>query len=94
MRQCRTINPGAVIYSAPEALSIHQTPKIDVFSFGLLLCEMVIRELPVPTHSQQQVAMVANQLLKDLISKCIQEDHEKRPTMEEILHHLEPLFFK
>lgn len=28
MRQCRTINPGAVIYSAPEALSIHQTPKV------------------------------------------------------------------
>lgn len=29
MRQCRTINPGAVIYSAPEALSVHQTPKVQ-----------------------------------------------------------------
>ena len=28
MRQCRTINPGAVIYSAPEALSPEQSPKV------------------------------------------------------------------
>ena len=28
MRQCRTINPGAVIYSAPEALSSEQSPKV------------------------------------------------------------------
>ena len=28
MRQCRTINPGAVIYSAPEALSPTQSPKV------------------------------------------------------------------
>ena len=28
MRQCRTINPGAVIYSAPEALSSQQSPKV------------------------------------------------------------------
>lgn len=28
MRQCRTINPGAVIYSAPEALSQEQSPKV------------------------------------------------------------------
>ena len=28
MRHCRTINPGAVIYSAPEALSQEQSPKV------------------------------------------------------------------
>ena len=28
MRHCRTINPGAVIYSAPEALSSAQSPKV------------------------------------------------------------------
>ena len=28
MRQCRTINPGAAIYSAPEALSPEQSPKV------------------------------------------------------------------
>ena len=28
MRQCRTTNPGAAIYSAPEALSPEQSPKV------------------------------------------------------------------
>ena len=28
MRQCKTINPGSVIYSAPEALSTEQSPKV------------------------------------------------------------------
>ena len=33
MRQCRTINPGAVIYSAPEALSPEQSPKVRQMNF-------------------------------------------------------------
>ena len=33
MRQCRTINPGAVIYSAPEALSSEQSPKVRYIYF-------------------------------------------------------------
>ena len=28
MRQCKTVNPGSVIYSAPEALSTEQSPKV------------------------------------------------------------------
>lgn len=33
MRQCRTINPGAVIYSAPEVLSPEQSPKVRQMNF-------------------------------------------------------------
>ena len=29
MRQCKTINPGAIIYSAPEALSAEQSTKVN-----------------------------------------------------------------
>ena len=28
MRQCMTVNPGAIIYSAPEALTSQQSPKV------------------------------------------------------------------
>lgn len=35
MRQCRTINPGAVIYSAPEALSPEQSPKVRQMNSSL-----------------------------------------------------------
>ena len=34
--------------------------QVDVYSFGVLLCEMSIRELPDPERREQQVAMVAN----------------------------------
>ncbi|EDO30427.1 predicted protein [Nematostella vectensis] len=85
MRHCRTVNPGAVIYSAPEALSVNQTPKIDVYSFGLLLCEMCIRELPVPGHTHRQIAMVTNTDLRDLINQCVHQEHEKRPNMVNII---------
>ncbi len=33
MRQCMTVNPGAIIYSAPEALTSHQSPKVKIFSY-------------------------------------------------------------
>ncbi|XP_048576535.1 U-box domain-containing protein 33 [Nematostella vectensis] len=85
MRHCRTVNPGAVIYSAPEALSVNQTPKIDVYSFGLLLCEMCIRELPVPGHTHRQIAMVTNTDLRDLINQCVHQEHEKRPDMVNVI---------
>ncbi|KAJ7314517.1 hypothetical protein OS493_039328 [Desmophyllum pertusum] len=34
MQQTMTVAPGAMIYSAPEALTSNQTVKIDVYSFG------------------------------------------------------------
>lgn len=38
MRQCRTINPGAVIYSAPEALSPEQSPKVRQMNSCFFFC--------------------------------------------------------
>lgn len=38
MRQCRTINPGAAIYSAPEALSAEQSPKVRQMNFCCCCC--------------------------------------------------------
>lgn len=91
MRQCRTINPGAVIYSAPEALSLQQSPKIDVYSFGLLLCEMCIRELPVPHQIEDQISMVTDQTLKNLVISCIRKDPKERPSMAEVICELEQM---
>ncbi len=33
MCQCMTVNPGAIIYSAPEALTSNQSPKVKMLSF-------------------------------------------------------------
>ncbi|XP_078367513.1 uncharacterized protein LOC144651443 isoform X2 [Oculina patagonica] len=91
MRQCRTINSGAVIYSAPEALSQEQSPKIDVYSFGLLLCEMCIRELPVPHQTQDQISLIKDRVFKDLVTSCVRQDPVERPNMAEVISELEKL---
>ena len=64
--------------------------QVDVYSFGVLLCEMSIRELPDPERREQQVAMVANNVLRALIRGCLETDPQARPTMEEIIDEIEP----
>ncbi|XP_020627176.1 serine/threonine-protein kinase tousled-like 1 [Orbicella faveolata] len=91
MRQCMTVNPGAIIYSAPEALTSQQSPKVDVYSFGLLLCEMCVRELPVPQEVHCQISQVSNGALRGLIEQCVKRDPEERPSMSDIIYELEQL---
>ena len=64
--------------------------QFDVYRFGVLLCEMSIRELPDPERREQQVAMVANNVLRALIRGCLETDPQVRPTMEEIISEIEP----
>ncbi|KAM7430747.1 hypothetical protein ABFA07_018592 [Porites harrisoni] len=77
-----------MIYSAPEALSSNQTPKVDVYSFGVLLCEMSIGELPDPERRDEQVVLMSNRAVRGLVRRCLQTDPEARPTMQEIIDEL------
>ena len=63
--------------------------QIDVYSFGVLLCEMCVRELPEPQNREGQVAMVTNHGFRGLIRRCIQTEPDRRPCMEEIIENLE-----
>ena len=60
-----------------------------MYSFGVLLCEMCIRELPDPDRRDEQVAMVTNRMLRALIRGCLQQDADERPSMEDIIGELE-----
>ena len=64
--------------------------QVDVYSFGLFLCEMSIRELPDSERREQQVAMVANNVLRALIRRCLETDPQARPTMKEMINEIEP----
>ena len=51
----QTLAEGAIIYAAPETFPHHphslplpQTTKIDVYSYGVLLCEVITSQLPDP----------------------------------------------
>ena len=65
--------------------------QIDIYSFGLLLCEMCIQELPVPHQTQAQISMITDQVLRDLVLSCVSEDPGERPTMAEVISRLEQI---
>ena len=62
-----------------------------MYSFGLLLCEMCVRELPVPQEVHRQIGQVTNGALRELIEECVKRDPEERPSMSDIIHLLEKL---
>ncbi|CAH3046734.1 unnamed protein product [Porites lobata] len=45
---------------------MQQTMTVDVYSFGVLLCEMCVRELLDPRRREQQVLLMTNHVLRGL----------------------------
>lgn len=56
-----------------------------MYSFGVLLCEMCTGELPVPQQIQDQISLVANDVLRELIMLCVARAPEARPTMSDVI---------
>ena len=62
-----------------------------MYSFGVLLCEMCTGILPDPDRREEQVAMVTDRVFRTLIRRCLEQDPEARPSMEEVISELEKL---
>ncbi|KAJ7382556.1 hypothetical protein OS493_034192 [Desmophyllum pertusum] len=91
VREVMTPNPGAPIYSAPEARTDQHSQPVDVYSFGLLVLEMIINELPVPDQIEQQLERISSAELRNLIRACIRQDPRRRPRMEDVINILTEL---
>ena len=98
-RQAVTHGTGALVYSAPESIpSVHLddaqmvlTTKMDVYSYGILLCEVINCRFPDPPLFQEMLEHVHSRSphLNDLIISCIQKDPDIRPTMKEVIQKLD-----
>ena len=55
MNAVATAAPGSPVYAAPEARYPDQhSPKMDTFSYGVLLVEMCVRKLPESSRAHQE----------------------------------------
>ena len=85
-----TERPGNAVYAAPESPdSKRQTPKMDVYSYGLLLFEMVTGKFP--NGNKPQLEILLWQQMAALIRNCISRDPANRPDMKDILISLQQL---
>ena len=94
-REAYTLNEGSRVYCAPEAFTEKSktrsddtlTTKIDVFSFGVMLCEVVTAQFP---DEDKFPAMVQSTCrlwpqIHQLILSCIEHHPDRRPSMADVL---------
>lgn len=88
-RQLGTVMPGNLTYAAPEAIDpSQQSPKMDTFSFGILLIEMCTGKFPEVDARNRLITQIKDRWFVKLIRKCIVYNKEKRADMAEILSEL------
>ena len=84
-------------YSAPEILQgEEQTPKLDVYSFGVLACEVALFCVPpdpeqFPSMLKEVQASQKNQEIYEFAKDCTQPIPSDRPSMSTVLDKLDEL---
>ena len=89
VRQLNTENPGGPAYAAPEANNPRlQSPKMDIYSFGALVLEMLTGQLPSPEDRPELLCQVHHEQLLRLIRRCLSERIDDRPNASVIISEL------
>lgn len=107
--------PGTPVYAAPETYPVMKQfqvidgakygPKVDVFSFGVVLLAMILGHEPkvcrltpiskdgemISEHKRRKIdiAEMGEHCLKELVLGCLQNDSKLRPDVENIKEELE-----
>ena len=89
-QKLETVGPGNPTYAAPEANDPHlQSPKMDIFSFGILLIEMLTGQLPPSDERHRVMGTIRHCQLLALIERCLNQRRENRPSASDIISELE-----
>ena len=96
VKQATTAGAGAIVYCAPEMfpnedISVPpqpQTTKVDVFSYGIVMLEVIVKEMPTPSTRYAMLQQVKGKwtLMYELIVQCTKPLPCDRPAMADILN--------
>ena len=93
-RISRNSAAGAPLYLAPEAPypDLHST-AMDVYSFGAVLMEMVLKQPPCETthEREDQSKSIKWKPMKAIVQKCLSHDYKKRPSILQVHNDLDKL---
>ena len=90
--QLQTENPGSPVYTAPESRDpALQTPKMDIYSFGVPLVEMCTCQFPAPERRIELIDSIDHPGLVSLIVRCLNEDKDRRPTAAQVIDILQSM---
>ena len=97
-RSAVTKAAGAEVYSAPESFQTvmdfeekKQTPKMNVYSYGILLCEVMTCQFPERQVFREMLQRVhtQSQPLHSLILSCLNRNPGDRPTIKHIIQQID-----
>ena len=98
LKRAKTLGVGAIVYTAPEmfpregpsAPMPRPTTKCDVFSYGIVLVEVVTKTMPTTENRHQLFGEVERKwrLMYNLVSRCTEVSPHARPTMADVLNTL------
>ena len=89
-----SVGPGNPFYSAPEAqFPDNHSPAMDVYSFGVLLVEMILCQPPSPTTAERerQAESIRWPSIKPLVKQCVNRQHSNRPSIAQVLNDLKAI---
>ena len=90
-----TLCPGNLLYMSPEALDEAKsyTAKLDIFSFGVIVIQILTRQFPNPTD---RFCIVHVPQLNDEVRRVVPENERRQAHLQLIpdTHSLKPLAFQ
>ena len=88
----KSVAPGNPFYSAPEARHPRDhSPAMDVYSYGVLLTEMVLCRPPDYTPIEVLCPTIDWPSYRNIVSGCIASNFKSRPSISNVLEQFEKI---
>ena len=89
LARTQTVGPGSPIYAAPEAgMPALQSPKMDIYSYGVLLIEILTDQFPEVNIRRRLITAINNGSYRNLIEQCLSDEKDHRPSAQVIITRL------